>query len=306
MTTAPNAAHNAAASPPRPKKPKRSKTRPLVITLVIVLALLVGIDFGAAAVAEYQVSKRAKAAFELTDDPAVTVRGFPFLTQALGGEYDHITVDAKGVPIKDILKDVEVHADLRGVQAPLSDLLAGRTDSIAVKEIEGQLRVKEADFNRALQQAGQGRFRTNDITNVTIAPVSEKRVLASGNSEDEMDDKADQEALKLETEDTTAGVRIGAKIDIAGQPTDIAVYAIVSLLNAKIQITPKRISLANSIGNNLIADTLQKQLLPRFAPPPLDPGTLPVSITPTAVQVDPGSISLKGKAENVKLRGLVG
>jgi hypothetical protein len=40
--------------------------------------------------------------------------------------------------------------------------------------------------------------------------------------------------------------------------------------------------------------------------PTLDPGTLPVAITPTAVLVDPGSISLKGKAQNVKLNSVSG
>jgi len=98
MTTVPNATANSGQAK-RPGKPKRSKTRPIVITVVILLALLVGADFGAAAVAEYQVSKRAKAAFNLSDDPAVTVRGFPFLTQAIGGEYDHITVDSNGYVI---------------------------------------------------------------------------------------------------------------------------------------------------------------------------------------------------------------
>lgn len=303
MTTVPNAT----ANPPRPKKPKRSKTRPLVITLVILLALLVGVDFGAAAVAEYQVSKRAKAAFGLSDDPAVTVRGFPFLTQAIGGEYDHITVDARGVPVMDVLKDVEVHAEMRGVQAPLSDLLAGRTDSIAVREIEGQLRVKEADFNRALQSNSLSRLRTSDITNVTIAPVSELRVNASPGTEDEIDDKADQEALakEEENEDGTAGVRVGATVDFAGQKTDLVIYGIVSLDNQKIQISPKRVTLANAIGDNLIAPSIQQQFLSLFAVT-LDPGKLPVAITPTAVRVDPGSLSLKGKATNVKLRGFVG
>jgi LmeA-like phospholipid-binding len=302
MTTVPNATAN--SNQGRPGRPKRSKARPIVITVVILLALLVGADFGAAAVAEYQVSKRAKAAFNLADDPAVTVRGFPFLTQAIGGEYDHITVDAKGVPIKDILRDVEVHADLRGVRAPLSDLLAGRTDSIEVAEIEGQLRVKEADFNRALQNNAL-RVRTSDITNVTIAPASEKRVLAGNGADSEIDDKADQEALKQETEDTTAGVRVGATVDFAGQQTDIVVYAMVSLVEAKIQVTPKRIDLGNSLGDNLLAPNLQAQLLPLFSVS-LDPGKLPVAITPTAVQVDPGSLSLKGKAANVKLNGAIG
>jgi hypothetical protein len=304
MTTVPNATANSNRA--RPGKPKRSKARPIVITVVILVAVLVGVDFGAAAVAEYQVSKRAKAAFNLSDDPAVTVRGFPFLTQALSGEYDHITVDARGVPIKDILRDVEVHADLRGVQAPLSDLLAGKTDSIEVSEIEGQLRVKEADFNRALQTNAL-RVRTSDITNVTIAPASEKRVLepAGTDTSDAIDDKADQEALKEEEEDTTAGVRVGATVDFAGQQTDLVVYAIVSLVEARIQVTPKRIELGNSIGNNLLAPNLQAQLLPLFAVN-LDPGKLPVAITPTAVQVDPGSLSLKGKASNVKLNGAIG
>jgi hypothetical protein len=304
MTTVPNTAASTNRANKAPKA-RRSRTRPIVITLVILLGLLVGADFGAAAIAEYQVSKRAKAAFGLTDDPAVTVNGFPFLTQAIGGEYSHITVDARGVPIKDILKDVEVHADLRGVQAPLSDLLAGRTDSIQVNELEGQLRVKEADFNRALQ-SNQLRVKTSDITNVTISPVSEKRVTAAPGTESDADDeKADQEALKLETEDTTAGVRVGATVDFAGQQTDIVVFAIVSLVDAKIQVTPKRIELGNSLGDNLLATPIQQQLLPLFAVN-LDPGKLPVAITPTAVQVDPGSISLKGKAKNVKLNGAVG
>jgi LmeA-like phospholipid-binding len=289
--------------PQRAGKPRRSRTRPIVITLVVLLALLVGADFGAAAIAEYQVSKRAKSAFDLTDDPAVTVNGFPFLTQAIGGEYNHITVDAKGVPIKDILKDVEVHADLRGVLAPLSDLLAGKTDSIEVNEIEAQVRVKEADFNRALQ-SNSLRVKTSDITNVTIAPASEARVNApQGAESDANDEKSEQEALKKETEDTTAGVRVGARVDFGGQQTDIVVFAIVSLVDAKIKVTPKRIELGNSLGTNLLAPTLQAQLLPLFAVN-LDPGKLPVAITPTAVQVDPGSISLKGKARNVKLHSV--
>jgi DUF2993 family protein len=297
MTTVTNSAR-----PQRAPKPKRSRKRPLIITLVVVLALLVGADFGAAAIAEYQVAKRAKTAFDLTDDPAVTINGFPFLTQAIGGDYSHITVDAKGVPIKDILKDVEIHADLRDVTAPLSDLLAGKTDSIVVKDMEAQVRVKEADFNRALQ-ANTQRVQTADITNVTIAPASEKRVNSTDSTSDADDEKADQEALKQETDDTTAGMRVGATVEVAGQKVDIAVFAIVTLVNAQIQIKAKRVELNGSIGSTLLAPTLQAPILAKFSPT-LDPGKLPVAITPTAVLVEPGSISLKGKAQNVKLHAV--
>ncbi|GAB3911907.1 DUF2993 domain-containing protein [Kibdelosporangium lantanae] len=294
------------ARPQRAGRPRRFRTRPLVITLVVIIALLVGADFGAAAIAEYQVSKRARTAFNLTDDPAVTINGFPFLTQAISGDYTHITVDAKGVPIKDILKDVEIHAELRDVRAPLSDLLAGRTDNIVVGDMEAQVRVNQADFNRQLQANNQ-RVQTADITNVTIGPVSEQRVNASGSTDTDPDDeKADQEALKQETDDTTAGMRVGATVEIAGQKVDISVFAIASLVNGKIEVKAKRVELNGSIGSTLLAPSLQAQVLKLFTPPALDPGTLPVAITPTAVIVEPGAISLKGKAKDVKLHSVAG
>jgi hypothetical protein len=296
------------ARPQRAPKPKRSRTRPLVITLVVLLALLVGADFGGAAIAEYQVSKRAKAAFNLADDPSVTINGFPFLTQAIGGDYGHITVDAKGVPIKDILKDVEIHADLRDVSAPLSDLLAGKTDSIVVKEMEAQVRVKEADFNRALKANNQ-RIQTGDITNVTIAPASMTRVNSTSSTEDftDAENKAEQEELKAEAknESTSTGVRLGATVSIADQKIDLAVYAVVNLVKGKIEISAKRVVLGGSIGSTALAPAIQTQLKQKFSPT-LDPGTLPVAITPTAVLVEPGSISLKGKAQNVKLNSVSG
>jgi acid stress-induced BolA-like protein IbaG/YrbA len=301
MTTVTNSAR-----PQRAGKPRRFRTRPLVITLVVILALLVAADFGAAAIAEYQVSKRARTAFNLTDDPAVTINGFPFLTQAISGDYTHITVDAKGVPIKDILKDVEIHAELRDVRAPLSDLLAGKTDNIVVGDMEAQVRVNQADFNRQLQANNQ-RVQTADITNVTIGPVSEQRVNASGDADTDPDDeKADQEALKQETDDTTAGMRVGATVEIAGQKVDIAVFAIASLVDGKIQVKAKRVELNGSIGSTLLAPSLQAQVLKLFTPPALDPGTLPVAITPTAVIVEPGAISVKGKAKDVKLHPVAG
>ena len=286
---------------------RRARTvRRLVITVVVLAGVLVGVDFAAAAVAEYQVSKRAREAFGLTDDPAVTVLGFPFLTQALSGEYDHITVDATGVPIKDTLRDVEIHADLHGVHAPLSDLLSGTTDTITVREVDGQVRVKATDFNRAIQ--ANKTAVPADITNVTIDPVSEKDVLTP--PEERTDDSQDEETEDTEDgteekDDTTAGARLGATIDIAGQQTDVEVFGIIELTGGKVRVVPKRVQLRNAIGSGLLSPTLQHQVLPLFAVT-LDPGGLPFKVTPTAVRVDPGSISMKGKATDISLRAATG
>jgi hypothetical protein len=281
------------------KRPRSRMVRRLVISLLVLIGLFVGADFGAAAFAEYQVSKRAREAFQLTDDPAVTVHGFPFLIQAIAGEYDHITVEAKGVPIKDTLRDVQIYADLRGVHAPLGDLLSGTTDSLKVTEVEGQVKVKATDFNRAIQ-ANKTAVPT-DITNVTINPEKEKVVLTP--PDELVDDKADDpEAEETETEDdTTAGVRVGATIDIAGQQTDVEVFGIIELVAGKIRVAPKRVEVRNAIGSGLLSATLQRQVLPLFAVT-LDPGGLPFEVKPTAVRVEAGSISIKGEATNVSLR----
>ena len=299
MTTMTDTRDTGAAPRKRPRLARR-----LVITLIVLTGLLVGIDFGAAAMGEYQVSKRARIAFKLADDPAVTVYGFPFLTQTLSGEYDQITVEANGVPIQDTLRDVQIHADLHQVHAPLSELLSGSTASLKIREVEGQVRVKATDFNRAIQ-ANKTAVPT-DLTNVTIEPATEKVVNTP--PEDLTDEPADEAEVEAETEseetddDTTAGVKVGATIDIAGRQTDVAVFGIIELDGAKIRVAPKRVDVRNALGSGLLSAALQRQILPLFAVT-LDPGKLPFEVTPTAVRVDPGLISIKGEAKNVSLAG---
>src|SRR5882672_1179608 len=111
MTTMTNPGRPQAA----PKRRRSKAIRRLVIVLVVLIGLLVVADFASAAIFEHEVSKRARTQFGLSDDPSVTVGGFSFLLQAFSGTYDKITVDAKGVPVKDTLRDVEVSVDLYGV-----------------------------------------------------------------------------------------------------------------------------------------------------------------------------------------------
>lgn len=291
-------------TPPRPApRKRRSKTvRRLVITLVVLVGLLVVADFGAAAVFEYQVSKRAREQFGLTDDPAVKVGGFSFLAQAISGEYGHVTIDAKGVPVEDTLRDLEVHIELRDVQAPLGDLVSGSLKEVKVREVEGQVKVKASDVNRAIANNKNTAIRS--ITNVTIDPVTEQDVLTDPDDRTDAEQEAADRAAKAEIEDTTAGARICATVDVGGEETELCTYGIISLVEgAKMSFTPSRIELSNSVlGTGQLPPTLDaavKQAL-NFT---LDPGKLPFTVTPTAVTVEPGVLSVKGTASDVVLGG---
>ncbi len=288
MTTMTNPSRTATASR------RRSKTiRRLVIALAILVGLLVAADFAAAAIFEHEVSKRARAKFGLADDPSVRVGGFSFLLQAFSGEYDKVTVDAKGVPVRDTLKDVEVHADLLGVRAPLSDILSGSLKGVPVREVEGQVKIKASDVNRAISAQENQVFKT--FTRLTIDPVSQKTATTEPTEGSEPDTSVP------DVESTTAGVRMCGTAEIADQSTDICVFGIISLANAKISFAPKRLEIHNALTTGNLPAALQAQVLKPFAIT-LDPGGLPFEVTPTAVLVKPGVLAVQGKARDVVLK----
>jgi hypothetical protein len=284
---------NSGRAPAAPRRRRPKTVRRLVITLVVLLGLLVAADFGAAAFFEHEVSKRAQQEFKLRDHPSVTVGGFSFLAQAVSGEYDLVTVDAKGVPVN-TLRDVEVHADLHGVQAPLSDIVSGTLTEVPVREVVGQVKVKAADVTRAIQENKNEVIRA--LTDLKIEPVSQQAVATPPVDGAETED----ESKVADGEGTTAGVKLCGTADIAGQSTELCVFSIISLSEEQIALSPKRIELRNGDGDVRLPASIQQKLLPFFTIR-LDPGDLPFAVTPTSVKVEPGVLSVKGKATNVVL-----
>lgn len=65
------------------------------VVLVVVLGLLAGAAYAGdqylRGQAEQEFATQVTAVFDGMDDPAVTIHGFPFLTQMLGGRFGHVT-----------------------------------------------------------------------------------------------------------------------------------------------------------------------------------------------------------------------
>src|SRR6266487_4063862 len=87
-------------------RPRRTRRRrwPLVLTVVFALLLvaLVIADRVAVSAADAAVEKRLaeQAPFDASNKPDVSIRGFPFLTQALSGKYDDIEVSGDSLDRK--------------------------------------------------------------------------------------------------------------------------------------------------------------------------------------------------------------
>ncbi|MET4612718.1 hypothetical protein ABIC28_003713 [Rhodococcus sp. PvR044] len=112
--------------------------RKLILSLVLLLALAVVVDFGAAAYSEYRVSRSLREGGELNSDPDVTIGGFPFLTQAVDGKYENVEIRARGVDSQ-VLGEVTVEANLRGVNIPASDLVNGTVKTVPVDQLDGRI-----------------------------------------------------------------------------------------------------------------------------------------------------------------------
>lgn len=268
------------------------RTRRLVISLLVLVAVLVGADFGLAAFAEHTVSQKAREQLALTDDPSVTIHGFPFTTQAIGGDYSHISLSASGVPIKD-LKDVGVNAELTDVTAPLSDLINGNTDAIKIGNLEAQVTIKASDIAKI--------DPLTKIEDLRIEPSSIEYVQTG----QEPTDSSDSSGVTKEEEDqdkSKAGVRVSGDMQIAGQQIEIFCFALIELHGTSIDIVPQRLQYGNDKETTVVPQSVQQALLPNFKAS-IDTGSLPFEVTPTAVEVNSGSVTIKGEAKNVTFSG---
>lgn len=121
--------------------------RKLIYGLVLVVLLAVLADFGAAAWAEYRVSRALREGGALEADPAVTVHGFPFLLQVQRGEYRNVEIVADGVHT-DSLGDITVEANLIGAHAPASSLFDGSIRTVPVDLLFGRVMIDATELGQ--------------------------------------------------------------------------------------------------------------------------------------------------------------
>lgn len=277
-----------------PRKGRRA--RKTILVLGVLIAVLVGADFGFAVFAEHAVSQEARDQFQLNDDPSVSINGFPFTSQAIAGEYGHITVQAGGVPVEDTLRDVALKANLRDVIAPLSDVLSGNTDSIKIGRLNGEVELKASDIARIAP--------LDKIEDLSIEPSTEKYVKTGDDSADASDMTDDEQAQSEEetTSDSSAGMRLSGAVQVAGRKMHIFAFTMLELHDQTLRIVPERLQFGDDQDTTVVPKPVQDALLPDFEAS-IDPGDLPFAVTPTAVQVDDDALIVKGKAKNVTFSG---
>ncbi len=114
--------------------------RKLVVSLVVLVVLLVAVDFGLRFFATQRIGSAVAATFGLAAAPDVSISGFPFVLQAINGEYDTISIRLPDVQLGAV-RGVSATADLIGVKIPLADALSGNTAALTAASTQVQLSI---------------------------------------------------------------------------------------------------------------------------------------------------------------------
>ena len=123
--------------------------RRVVIVVLVLLGLLVVLDRVAVLAADRVVANRITTEQGLSQRPDVSIGGFPFLTQALAGHYDSVTLR-----MHDLQRTgVNVHlltVHLSGVHVPLGAVVHGHVSSVPVDRATATLLLTYDDLNTFL------------------------------------------------------------------------------------------------------------------------------------------------------------
>lgn len=122
----------------------------LLITALSVLVVAVAADRISLVVAENAVATQLQASGSLSTRPSVSIRGIPFLTQALSGRYHDVEVSAAEVTAGGG-RISQLDVTLRGVHVPLSSVLSGSVSAVPVDSVHATVLLSYADLTSQLR-----------------------------------------------------------------------------------------------------------------------------------------------------------
>ncbi len=133
----------------------------VVLALFLVVADRVGVRL-----AQRQVARQLRTSAGLTSEPSVSITGWPFLTQAVGGRYNRIDL-MTGSFRRGGVRLGSLAVSLRGVDLPLSKALSGTVSAVPVAALTAYAVVTYADVASVGSLAGVSVIPSGSSVRVT-------------------------------------------------------------------------------------------------------------------------------------------
>lgn len=119
----------------------------LIVGLIVLIGLVVAADRIGLLMAQRAIAKAVASEYELDSEPDVTIKGFPFLTQALDGKYHEIDIDVGDLTEQGVqLTDATVK--LKGLTASIADAKNGDASAMVADSATSTATVAYSDVDR--------------------------------------------------------------------------------------------------------------------------------------------------------------
>ncbi|MFE6863048.1 LmeA family phospholipid-binding protein [Nocardia sp. NPDC057668] len=268
--------------------------RRVIIGLLCLAGLAVVLDFGMAAYSEYRVSRLLREGSDLGADPEVTFHGFPFVLQAMNGEFQNVDIRARAVR-PDIPGEIRVEANLRGVHLPFGDLTDGNVSKVPVDLVEARMRVEPNELGRL--------FKIPDLQ--VFGPPADKSDGLGGSGGSGMTN--DGVIILTGTLPLDSAPESPGPLTVSTRSKEaVSVLATLRLVGDQIQITATDIyrGTENTVlsgadtSPRVISEADKPRVLAMFTRT-IDTRDLPFGIVPTKVEAIGGQIVVEGKGDDV-------
>lgn len=123
--------------------------RRLTIVLVVVLALLVGLDVFARHRTESAIGEQIASRSKITPAPTVTIHGWSFLAQVVSQDVQHVSIVRNDLRVGR-LTGVDVTVDLHHLQVPMRNLLGGDLSGVTARTADFAVRLDPAALADAI------------------------------------------------------------------------------------------------------------------------------------------------------------
>lgn len=121
----------------------------LVVLLVLLAALVVVADIGARSFAQNMVARQMAQQLQMSEEPEVSIEGWAFLPQALGGTYSEIDVSAASATMDGVTVE-RIDVTATEVEVPPAELLD--KPSAVAGRLDGSFTVPYSYFNAYLPE----------------------------------------------------------------------------------------------------------------------------------------------------------
>lgn len=230
--------------------------RKLAVGLVVLALLLIGGDFALRFVATRQIGDAVRQKLGLPQTPSVSISGFPFVTQALNGQYDTISASLAPTAFGPV-QNVTVNVDLIGVRIPLSDAIRGNADAMTAAGSQVRITIPVASVASALGLPDLSVQQSGGVMQLTttITVLGQQFPISS--------------SLDAVVADGTVALRAGVPVGIGATLPAAVSQAAGSALNLDIPLSDLPFAITrgsiSAFGSNLIVDAATSEL--SFAAP---------------------------------------